>query len=647
MSAFLDVKLSVCKFLTDRNMLYTLKNRNFWIMILGDAFLLTASCFLAYYLRFDGDISSRELGNFANTVLWIVPLKLVCFYLFGLYRGMWRYTSIEDLKKLISACVTASVIIVLALLFTVRFAGFSRSVFMIDFFLSFLFLGGFRIGVRLYYRPVGANGRISFLRKRPDNLKKILIIGAGAAGEMLKREIDGNTNLHYDVVGFIDDDPYKLKKTIHGVLVLGRLNDIKKIVQTNRIDELIIAIPSASAIEMRQIVDICKGTGIPYKTVPGMGEIIDGRVSVSAVREVRYEDLIHREQSELRMDEIGDYLTGRIVMVSGGPGSIGSELCRQIAPFRPELLVMVDKNESGLYDTKIDLQAQFPYLRVETVLGSVQNKAVMERAFQAYNPQVLFHAAAYKHVPMMENHPWEAVFNNIVGTENMLDISAKNGLQRLVFVSTDKAVRPTSVMGASKRVCELLVHLYANKYNGRFMSVRFGNVVGSIGSVAPLFQRQIKMGGPVTVRDREVTRYFMSIHEAARLILQSGALGTGGEIFILKMGKPVRIIDMARDIIRLSGLRPDEDIEIKETGLLPGEKLYEELITEGEGIQETEHEEIMVLRGNNDISMKEINKHIKRLVKLAEAGDAGGIKEELKEIVPEYRPYRASKDRGG
>lgn len=610
-------------------------------MILGDAFLLTASYFFAYYLRFDGDISSKELADFARTVIWIVPFKLVCFYFFGLYKGMWRYTSIQDLKSLISACATSSVIIVLVLLLTVRFVGFSRSVFIIDLLLTFLFLGGFRIGVRLYYRPVSANGRTSFMGKRPDNLKKVLLIGGGAAGEMLQREIDGNANLHYDVKGFIDDDPYKLKKTIHGVPVLGTLNDIDKIVKTNRIDELIIAIPSASAIEMRRIVDICKGTGIPYKTVPGMGEIVDGRISVSAIREVRYEDLIYREQSELRMEEIGDYLTGRIVMVPGSPGSIGSELVRQIAPFRPELLVMVDKNESGLYDTKIDLEAQFPYLRIETVLGGVQNKAVMERAFQVYKPQVLFHAAAYKHVPMMENHPWEAVFNNIVGTENLLGISAKNGVERFVFVSTDKAVRPTSVMGASKRVCEILVRLYANKYNGRFMSVRFGNVVGSVGSVAPLFQRQIKRGGPVTVRGHEVTRYFMSIREAARLILQAGALGTGGEIFILKMGQPVRILDMARDIIRLSGLKPDEDIEIKETALLPGEKLYEELITEGEGIEETEHEEIMVLRGNNDISMKEVNKHIKRLVKLAEDGDAKGIKEKLKEIVPEYTPQGA------
>jgi len=607
-------------------------------MIFGDAFLLAASYFLAYYLCFDGDIPSRELGNFVRTVQWIVPLKLVCFYFFGLYKGMWRYTSIEDLKNLITACVTTSVIIVLVLLFTVRFVGFPRSIFPIDFFLTFLFLGGFRVGVRLYYRPADTNGRIPFLRKRHSSLKRLLIIGAGTAGEMLLREIRGNANLLYDVGGFIDDDPYKLKKTIHGVPVIGATGDMARVAKDAGVDEIIIAVPSASATEMRRIVEVCKSTGIPYKTVPGMGEIIDGKVTVSAVREVRYEDLIYREQAELRMDEIEDYLTGKVVMIPGGVGSIGLELGRQIAQFRPELLVMVDKNESGLYDTKIDLEKQFPYLRIETVLGLVQNKTLMERVFHEHKPQVIFHAAAYKHVSMMEKHAWEAVFNNIVGTQNILDICVENGVDRLVFVSTDKAVRPSSVMGASKRVCEILVQLYANKYDGRFMSVRFGNVLGSVGSVVPLFQRQIKMGGPLTVRHREVTRYFMSISEAARLILQAGALGMGGEIFILKMGEPVRILEMAHDIIRLSGLKPDEDIEIVETGLLPGEKLYEELITEGEEIQETEHEEIMVLRGDNNISLKEMNRHLERLVKLAEAGDAEGIKEELKEIVPEYEP---------
>jgi FlaA1/EpsC-like NDP-sugar epimerase len=388
-------------------MIYTMKNRNFWIMLSGDTVLILFSYFFAYYLRFDGDIPASSLTNFMQTVIWIVPLKLVCFFFFDLYKGMWRYTSVYDLINLIKACLTSFAIITILLLITVRFHGFARSVFIIDFLLTFVFVGGYRIGVRVFYQ---------------------------------------------------------------------------------------------------------------------------------------------------------------------------------------------------------------------------------------YEPHVVFHAAAYKHVPIMETHPWEAVFNNIVGTQTILTLCSKNGVDRCVVVSTDKAVRPTNVMGASKRVDELLAQIYGREYNTRFMAVRFGNVVGSAGSVVPLFRKQIERGGPVTVTHPEVTRYFMTIPEASRLILQAGAIGNGGEIFILKMGIPIRIADMARDIIRLSGFKPDEDIEIKYIGLRPGEKLFEELITEGEGIQDTEHEEIMVLRGDNNISMKELNNHINRLVKLAEACDAKGIKEELKRIVPEYTP---------
>lgn len=617
---------------------YTLKNRNFWIMFLGDMVLILFSYFFAYYLRFDGEIPARELSNWMQTVIWIVPLKLLCFSFFDQYKGMWRYTSIYDLTNLVKACLTSSAMIAIALLITVRFVGYPRSVFIIDFFLTFLFVGGYRIGVRLYYSRMEVPFRFSFWRNRDANLKRALIIGARGAAEKLIREIRENPDLDYDVTGLVDDDPLRLRRTIHGVPVLGTIKDMEKLVKMNHIDEIIIAIPSASAMEMRRIVNACKSTGLPFKTVPGMGELIEGKVSVSAIREVRYEDLLGRKEVRLNMEQIGGYLTDKRVMVTGGVGSIGSELCRQIAPFKPERLIIFDKNESGLYETRLDLLASFPYINVESVLGSVQNKTYVERAFHEHEPQVVFHAAAYKHVSMMETHPWEAVFNNILGTETILTLCSQNGVERCVVVSTDKAVRPTSVMGASKRVDEILAQLYAREYNGRFMAVRFGNVVGSVGSVVPLFQRQIERGGPVTVTHREVTRYFMSIHEASRLILQAGAIGRGGEIFILKMGVPVRILDMARDIIRLSGFTPDEDIEIKEIGLLPGEKLYEELITEGEGIQETEHEEILVLWGNNSISMKEMNGHIKRLVRLAEAGDAKGIKEELKEILPEYSP---------
>jgi FlaA1/EpsC-like NDP-sugar epimerase len=416
------------------------------------------------------------------------------------------------------------------------------------------------------------------------------------------------------------------------------LSNIGQIVTRNMIDEIIIAIPTATAIEMRRIVNLCENTGLPYKTLPGLGELIEGKVSVNAIREVRYDDLLGREQAELNMEQIGDYLTDKRVLVTGGAGSIGSELCRQIALFMPESLIIVDKDESGLYEMGLNLIAMFPKLQIHTFLGSVQNMTLLKKIFHQCEPHVVFHAAAYKHVPIMELHPWEAVYNNIVGTQTMLTLCSGNGVERCVVVSSDKAVRPTNVMGASKRMDELLAQIYAKEYNARFISVRFGNVVGSSGSVLPLFKKQIQRGGPVTVTHEEVTRYFMTITEAARLILQAGSMGNGGEIFILKMGTPIRIATMARDIITLSGFKPDEDIAIKYIGLRPGEKLFEELITEGEGIRETDHEEIMVLYGDNHFSMEKMNNHIKKLITLAQAADAKGIKEELKKIVPEYQP---------
>lgn len=615
-----------------------IKNRNFWFMSLGDTFFIALSYLFAYYLRFDGNIPTSQLSNWMSTVIWIVPLKLACFFFFGLYKGMWRYTSIHDLINLIKACLASSAIIIILLLVIVRFVGFPRGVFIIDFFLTFFSVGGCRIGIRILYSRINGGSNFLSLRKRGIDAKRLLLVGAGNAGEKLIREIMENQNLNYEVVGFVDDDLSKLNHSIHGVPIIGTLKNIQGIVTKSKADEIIITVSSASANEMRRIVNSCKNTGLPCKTVPGMGELIEGKVSVNSVRNISYEDLLGRKQVDLNMEQIGAYLTDKRIMVTGGAGSIGSELCRQIGRFKPQSLIIVDINESGLYETDLNILAELPWMKIHSILGSVQNNALMERVFREHEPQVVFNAAAYKHVPMMEAHPWEAVFNNIVGTRNILALCSKNWVDRCVVVSTDKAVRPTSVMGASKRVNELLTQIYAREYHDRFMAVRFGNVIYSAGSVVPLFRRQIERGGPVTVTHREASRYFMTIPEACRLILQAGAMGRGEEIFVLKMGIPIRIADMARDIIRLSGFTPDEDIEIKEIGLRPGEKLYEELITEGEGIQETEHEEIMLLSGSNHITMKEMNEYIKRLVRLAEDGDAKGIKEELKRVVPEYEP---------
>ena len=607
-------------------------------MLLGDTLLVALAYYLAHYIRFDGSIPPDHLNNFLRSIIWIIPVKLICFIVFKLYRGMWRYTSIHDMLNILKASLSSTAIVVLLAVVTVRLSGFSRGVLIIDFFLTYLFISGFRIGVRLYYSRQSRNGEFRLFKKRNTLSKKILIIGAGNAGEKLLREIMENPGTNYDVVGFIDDNPRKTQHAIHGISILGTLQELSKIVKEDEIDELIIAAPSASAMQMRRMVNFCKGTGLSYKTLPGLYELVEGKFSVSSIREVRYEDLLGREQVVLEMDIIGKYLTGKRVLVTGGAGSIGSELCRQIAGFKPEKLILVDRNESALYEMELELLAQYPDLNTYAVLSAIQHNGRLGRVFETEKPHVVFHAAAYKHVPMMENYPWEAVYNNIVGSWAILDFCQKAKVDRCVVVSTDKAVRPTNVMGASKRVVELLMQAYSACGNGLYMAVRFGNVVGSVGSVVPLFKRQIERGGPVTVTDPEVTRYFMTIPEACSLILQTGAIGKGGEIFVLKMGTPIRIADMARDIITLSGFKPDEEIEIKYTGLRPGEKLYEELMIEGEDVVPTEHEDIMVLNTDCCHPLAEIQNHIEKLVILAKAEDARGIKEELKRIVPEYEP---------
>ena len=624
-------------------MKYSLKQRNFWFVLLADTVLVSLAYYFAYLLRFDGAIPPKYFAGWSQTVIWIAPLKLLTFFYFRLYRGMWRYTSAYDFINLLKACFTSSGIIVLILLVSYQLIGFPRSVFIIDFFLVFLFLGGLRMGIRLYYYHQNGTKGFAFTQYKGGQTKNLLIIGAGDAGQMLVREIGENSRLHYNTIGFIDDDRSKLHQTIHGVPVLGAVDEVGNIVSKNGVDEIIIAIRSATATQMRRIVSACEASGLPSKILPTTCDLLNGKITTGEVREICYEDLLGRESANINVEQIGDYLAGKRIMVTGGVGSIGSELCRQIAQFKPERLVIIDRSESGLYDAEIDFAFNHPEVGIYPILGSVQNKAFMQRVFSVHEPQVVFHAAAYKHVPMMEVNPWEAVFNIIVGSKTILDLSKENRVEMCVIVSTDKAVRPTSVMGASKRVVELMTQAYAAQNNVRFMAVRFGNVLGTAGSVLPLFEKQIERGGPVTVTHPKVTRYFMTIAEACSLILQSGALGKGGEIFVLKMGTPIRIADMACDLIKICGLRPDEDIQIKYTGLRPGEKLHEELITSGEDIEKTEHQDITILNCYNSNCLDEMNGHIEDLIVLAEATDIDGIKRKLQGIVPEYKPWSAKR----
>jgi len=471
-------------------------------------------------------------------------------------------------------------------------------------------------------------------------------VGAGGAGEKMLREIFDNPHLDYHVVGFLDDDHAKWGRSLHGLQVFGGVDMLPEIVEWEKINEVLIAIPRATGAQMRRVIEICKSCDVSYRTLPEIGAIIDGKVSIKILRDVQYEDLLRRPPVSLDTVEISRYLQGKRVLVTGAGGSIGSELCRQIVRFEPAELILVDASEVNLFNLQMELEHELNFHQYQCILSRVQHQLLMDDVFSGYLPQLVFHAAAYKHVSLLEKNPWEAIHNNVLGSKVVMDLALKYRVERFVLVSTDKAVRPTNAMGASKRLAELILQsLWGN--GTRFMAVRFGNVIGSSGSVLPLFRRQLEKGGPITVTHPEVTRYFMTIPEAAQLILQAGGLGEGGEIFILEMGTPVNIAKMAEELVRLSGKEPGRDVDIIFTGLRDGEKLYEELITQGEGIVTTKHEKIMVLRPdgwngrNNQAEFTQwLEISLEDLGRIANTHDSQAIKEKLGEILPEYVPQQ-------
>ena len=616
---------------------------NFYIVLAADISVFFLAHYAAYLLRFEFR-TDAFVRHQAWTVLGILlPFKAFVFWGFGLYQGMWRYAGISELVRLFKANLFSSFGLVAALLMLNRFQGYSRAVFVLDGFLTFLFAGGLRFGIRRYFERNG-KGRSPASRSKAPERRPVFIVGAGYTGEKTLREILENPSLPYRPVGFIDDDPRKRGRSIHDVPVLCGVDQLPAAAGDFGVEEVLIAAPSATGAEMRRIVEACEARGLAYKTLPGWSELIDGKVSVKTLRDVDYRDLLRRAPVELETEAIAGYVEKRTVLVTGAGGSIGSELCRQIARFRPAGLVLLDSCEGNLYNIQMELAGRMPELFCLPVLADLRDRALVERIFRAHRPDVVFHAAAYKHVPMMEVNPWQAVLNNIQGSQVVMDLSAACGVGHFVLISTDKAVRPTNVMGASKRVCELILQSHFGGKT-RMMAVRFGNVLASSGSVIPLFRKQIAAGGPVTVTHPDVTRYFMTIPEAAQLVLQAGALGRGGELFVLNMGTPIRIADMARDLIRFSGKEPDVDIPVVFTGLRPGEKLYEELITDGEGIVATRHEKIMVLRPDEQSGISAEDKafrrqwlagRLDRLFGLAERQDTCGIKAALAELVPEY-----------
>lgn len=612
-------------------MKYLIRSRNFYLILAGDISFIIIAFFAAHLLRFEGSIPPDYLASLKRLLPVIIIVKIGVFFFFKLYAGMWRYASLVDLFNVVKASISSSLIIILFVLFVYRFEGYSRSVFLIDWILTLFLIGGIRAGIRVV---LSNNIRSFFSFRNAGDYKRLIIVGAGGAGEKILREINDNPGLNYSVIGFLDDDPYKRGKAIHGVPVLGSLSQIQQF--KSYYDEALIAIPSAKSEVIRKIVSACERINKRVRIIPNMGELIGGKLSLKAIRNITLEDLLGRDEVYLDQDKIDLYLKDKRVLVTGAGGSIGSELVRQIGRFNPEALGLLEFSEYNLFQIEMEIRQRLKNITIQGFLADIRDNRSVQRVFDSFEPDVVFHAAAYKHVPLQEITPWEAVLNNVLGTRNLVHAAVQYDVKKFVLVSTDKAVRPTNVMGATKRIAEMLIQT-SNGSRTRFLAVRFGNVIGSSGSAIPIFQKQIAQGGPVTITHPDMQRYFMSIPEAAQLILQAGAMGQGGEIFILDMGQPVRILDMAKELIRLHGLEPDKDIEIKFVGLRPGEKLYEELITKGEGIIETSHEKIVVLRGCGGDSDC-LKTQVDELLALAVNCDAHLIKDKLKEIVPEYNP---------
>ncbi|HWR69611.1 MAG TPA: nucleoside-diphosphate sugar epimerase/dehydratase [Dehalococcoidia bacterium] len=597
-----------------------------------EATVVAAAAIIAFFVRFPTEVAAQNLTEF----WWVIPLsvglRVALFWMFGLYGWVWYYMGVREVLD-IAAAVSAGSVALAAVALAVTRLAFPETLLVVDWLIVMALVSGERLSIRLWREH---NARHSSL-VLSETKKRLLVVGAGDAAEIITREIGNRPSLGYQLVGYADDDSRKLGQTVHGVTVLGTTGDIPALVSKHNVNEIIIAIPSASGQSMRRIVEQCEQALVKFKTLPALHEIIDGQMTFSRIREVEVEDLLRREPYRPDLNGIGSYIKGSRILVTGAAGSIGSELCRQIATFDPALLIMFDIGENGLHELELEMNQQLPNLKMATVIGNVRSKEKADAMMDLYHPDIIFHAAAHKHVPMMEKNADEAVLNNILGTKVWIEAADRHGVKRFVFVSTDKAVNPTSVMGATKRVAGMMVQCKSRESATKFVVVRFGNVLGSNGSVVPLFKKQIARGGPVTVTHPDMVRYFMTIGEAARLIIQAGALGDGGEVFVLDMGQPVKIMDLARDMIKLSGLKEGEDIRIEFIGIRPGEKLYEEPLTQIEGTTATRHQGIFLAK-MEEVDKENLAQGIEELERLAWNRDVQAIKEKLKELVPSYQP---------
>ncbi len=602
-----------------------------FFLFLTDTFLLNACVYLSLIMRFDVGIVSIEpqyINNYVDNMLFYTIISLLIFWVFRLYHSLWQYASIAEVYRIAEACITVEVVHFLSNKMVgnmlPRSCYFNAAIYLIIAICASRFMYRMIRTVLNKYRNI----------KTSNN---VMIIGAGEATNVIMREIQNSSYLaNSNIACIIDDDRRKVGKYIRGVKVIGTRDKIKEAAKLYDIDEIIFAIPSASNEVKRDILNICKETDCTLKILPGVYQMVDGEINVNSIRNVDVLDLLGRDPIEVDIESIMGYVKDKVIMVTGGGGSIGSELCRQLVSHKPKQLIIFDIYENNAYDIQQELKINYPDANVVTLIGSIRNVSRLESVFAQYKPDIVYHAAAHKHVPLMEVSPDEAVKNNVVGTWNVAKMADKYGVKKFVMISTDKAVNPTNVMGATKRICEMIVQTYNEISKTDFVAVRFGNVLGSNGSVIPLFKKQIEAGGPVTVTDPNIIRYFMTIPEAVSLVLQAGAYAKGGEIFILDMGEPVKIDDLAKNLIRLSGYTLGVDMEIKYTGLRPGEKLYEELLMKEEGLQETDNKLIHI---GKPIEFDKEN-FFDNLEKLKEEAysETGNIREYLKNVVDTYHP---------
>lgn len=609
-----------------------LNRQRIWVVLLLNVVLIVAAFMAAFALRFDLNIPQEFRPRIVSLLPALLVIKLTSFWLVGLFRGWWRYASMADLVQLIKGNLLASLIFTFYIMLAYRFDHVPRSVIVADAVLCFLFAGGIRFATRAFrenYFPMFVGTETT--------RRRVLIVGAGEAGRMIAREVRANGRYKMLPVGFVDDDVRKRNAILQGIAVLGTTADLPQLIRHYEVEEIIIAIPGATGKKIRAIVEQCHLAAVTFKILPDVEGLFSGRVALHQIREVNLNDLLGRDTISLDQAQIRNYLQGKRVLVTGAGGSIGSEICRQLARFKPNKLILFENAETPLFHIEQELARFAPDVHIVPVVGDVRNRSRVQGIFDTQMPQVVFHAAAYKHVPMMESNPAEAINNNVQGTRLVADAADAVGVETFVLISTDKAVRPTNVMGATKRIAELYVQSLAAASKTRFVTTRFGNVLGSNGSVVLTFQQQIKAGGPVTVTHPEVTRFFMTIAEAAQLVLQAGSMGRGGEIFLFDMGEPVAIVHLAQELIRLSGLRPHEDIEIVYTGLRPGEKLYEELLLADEGTLPTHHEKICVAAAAQR-NVGDINQRLDLLVQAAKNLDKELMHRELQNLVQEYTP---------